>query len=271
MRRSSLQFPMTAQATVMDRVVTRVGGLAPIRCSVCGRMSSAIRFSDNLRESGLCRHCGATNRNRQMAWVAARAAGEVTGQAVRSLADLGARTDLVVYNTESRGALHDQLVAMPGYRCSEYFGPGHAPGELVGGVAHEDLTDLSFPDAAVDLMLSSDVFEHIPDPYRAHAEVHRVLRPGGHHVFTVPFHPSGHLDQVRARITAEGTTEHLAPPIYHDDPTSDGSILVFTIFGLEMLVRLAEVGFSTRLFRLWRPWSGILGPDGFVFDAERIA
>lgn len=255
----------------MDRVVTRVGGIAPIRCPVCGRVSSARRFSDNLRESGLCRHCGATNRNRQLAWVAARAAHEMSGQAVRSLADVSTRTDLVVYNTESRGALHDQLVAMPGYRCSEYFGPGHAPGEVVDDVVHEDLTDLSFADGTVDLMLSSDVLEHIPEPYRAHAEVHRVLRPGGHHVFTVPFHPSGHLDQVRARVGSDGATEHLAPPIYHDDPARDDSILVFTIFGLEMLVRLAELGFSTRLFRLWRPWLGILGPDGFVFDAVRTA
>jgi SAM-dependent methyltransferase len=261
---------MSAQPTVVDRVVTRVGGIAPIRCPVCGRMSSAVRFSDNLRESGLCRHCGATNRNRQLASVAVQAAGDVTGQAFRSLADLAERADLAVYNTESRGALHDQLVVMPGYRCSEYFGPAHAPGELVRGVAHEDLTDLSFADAEVDLMLSSDVFEHIPDPYRAHAEVHRVLRPGGHHVFTVPFHPSGHLDQVRARLRSDGTTEHLAPPIYHADPTNDDSILVFTIFGLEMLVRLADLGFATRLYRLWRPWSGILGPDAFVFDAERI-
>ena len=58
---------------------------------------------------------------------------------------------------------------------------------------------LSYDDASIDLILSSDVFEHVPDPYRAHAEVHRVLRPGGHHVFTVPFHQHAHLDDVRAR------------------------------------------------------------------------
>ena len=269
MIRTNPRFPISAEPGVVDRAVTRLGGIVPIRCPVCGRLSAATGFSDNLRESGLCRHCGATNRNRQIAFVTALAATEQSGSPVKSLAALAARADLVVYNTESRGALHEQLHGMPGYLCSEYFGPGHEPGELVGGVAHQDLTRLSFADASIDYVLSSDVFEHVPDPYRAHAEVHRVVRPGGHHVFTVPFHLDEHLDDVRACIDDNGAIRFLAEPIYHDDPVRDEGVLVFTIFGLEMLVRLAEVGFSTRMYRLSSPWHGIVGPNALVFDAVR--
>lgn len=33
------------------------------------------------------------------------------------------------------------------------------------------------------------VLSHIPSPYQAHYEVRRILKPGGSHVFTVPFSP----------------------------------------------------------------------------------
>jgi hypothetical protein len=89
-------------------------------------------------------------------------------------------------------------------------------------------------------------------------------------VFTVPFHLTGHLDHVRARATEQGRPELLAEPLYHDDPLRDEGVLVYTIFGLEMLVRLAQIGFVTRLYRLWQPWHGIVGPDAIVFDAVKL-
>ena len=249
---NGLRYPITSDLGYTDRVVLRIGTLAPIHCSVCGRVSAARRFSQNLRETGYCARCGATNRNRQVALVACRAASEMCGRTIRALPGLR-DSGIVVYNTESQGALHAQLRTMPGYVSSEY------------------LARLSFPDASIDLVLSSDVFEHVPDPYGAHAEVRRVLRPGGRHVFTVPFHHDehAHLDDVRARSGRNGEPELLAEPIYHADPVRPQGVLVYTIFGLEMLVRLAEVGFDTRMYRLWDPWRGIVGPNAFVFEAVK--
>jgi SAM-dependent methyltransferase len=263
------RYPIPAAPGILDRAVTRVGTIAPMRCPVCGRVTAAHGFSDNLRETGRCRACGATNRNRQVAYVAARAVTEQTGTKVDTLAAVAGLAGLVVYNTEAQGALHDQLHSMPGYLCSEYLGPGHQPGELVGGTTHQDLMALSYADASIDLVLSSDVFEHVPEPYRGHAEIHRVLRPGGHHVFTVPFHQHAHLDDVRARLRDDDEVELLADAIYHDDPVRPEGVLVFTIFGLEMLVRLAELGFDTRMYCLHSTWHGIVGPNALVFDAVR--
>ena len=39
------------------------------------------------------------------------------------------------------------------------------------------------------LLLRLQVFVHIPMPYQAHHELFRILKPGGSHVFTVPFSP----------------------------------------------------------------------------------
>ena len=76
---------------------------------------------------------------------------------------------------------------------------------------------------------------------------------------------------VCAPVGPDGAIEHLAEPIYHDDPIGVGEVLVFTIFGPQMLDRLAEIGFSTRMYHLWKPWRGIVGPDVFVFDAAKRA
>jgi SAM-dependent methyltransferase len=268
--RTSPRYPIPTAPGPVDRAIIRAGALAPMRCPVCGRLSAATGFSENLRETGRCRRCGATNRNRQVAHVAARVVAEMTGAPVASLAAVRDHPELVVYNTEAQGSLHDQLRDLPGYRCSEYLGPGHQPGEVVGDTTHQDLMALSYDDASIDLVLSSDVFEHVPEPYCAHAEVHRVLRPGGHHVFTVPFHQHAHLDDVRARLGHDGEVEHLADAIYHDDPVRPEGVLVFTIFGLEMLVRLAELGFDTSMYCLWDPWHGIVGHNALVFDARRV-
>jgi SAM-dependent methyltransferase len=240
-------------------------------CTVCGAFTRFTIADDNLRESCICASCGATNRHRQIAYVLSDRLSDITGSHVTSATTIpSACPSLAIYNTESRGPLHDHLSKVAGYECSEYFGPAHRSGERVGAILHQDLMQLSFPDASFDLVLSSDVFEHIPEPYRAHQEVARVLKRGGRHIFTVPFHPSGYVDDVRARVDSSGTPKLLAPAIYHHDPVSGKcDVLVYTIFGLEMLVRLSSLGFQTTLYHLTAPWLGILGPNAIVFDAVK--
>jgi SAM-dependent methyltransferase len=42
------------------------------------------------------------------------------------------------------------------------------------------------PDGSLDLVVASEVIEHVIEPGRAVAEFHRVLKPGGHVLITVP-------------------------------------------------------------------------------------
>lgn len=240
-------------------------------CTVCGAFTRFRIEHDNLRETCTCVGCGATNRHRQVAYVLCSALSQKLGKPVAALPSIAhVWPQGAIYNTEARGPTHVRLSSLPGYRASEYFGPAHNSGEAVGPVMHQDLQQLSFADQQFDVVLSSDVFEHIPDPYRAHAEVHRVLKPGGRHVFTVPFYGSGYLDETRARLGALGV-EHLLAPIYHHDPqTGKDDVLVYTIFGLEMLVRLRRLGFETAMYQLSAPWLGILGANALVFEAVKI-
>ena len=106
------------------------------------------------------------------------------------------------------------------------------------------------------------------DPYRAHREVWRVLRPGGRHVFTVPFRETEFLDERRAYVDEHGELVHAREPIFHDDPVRpQQGALVFNIFSLEMLVRLGEIGFDTRMHWLHSPRRGVVGQEATVFEA----
>lgn len=109
---------------------------------------------------------------------------------------------LRILNTESRGALAETLSRgicgwSTGENCpfisSEYFGSTHKAGQFYyyqkqnKHVRHEDLRSTSFDDNSLDLITSTEVFEHIPDPYYAFKEICRILKPKGMHIFTVPF------------------------------------------------------------------------------------
>ena len=50
-----------------------------------------------------------------------------------------------------------------------------------------DITAIPLDNNAVDAILCTEVFEHIPDPLAALREFQRLLKPGGYLVITVPF------------------------------------------------------------------------------------
>ncbi len=264
-----IRFPFfpPRHVAMLDRIARRLGSLR-IRCLVCGALTSIEVAGDNLREACPCPRCGAITRQRQLAYVIGL--GLADGRRLPSLAEVGRRSNIAVYNTECRRGIHEALHRMPGYHCSEYLSPDLTSGSVVDGVEHQDLQALSFPDEAFDLVLSADVLEHVPDPYRAHAEIYRVLRAGGRHVFTVPYVETAALDSVRARVLPDGRMEHLAKPEYHGDPVRpDEGALVFTIFGLEMIVRLGQLGYHVTVHHLHSLRYGILGGNQLVFEAQR--
>lgn len=75
----------------------------------------------------------------------------------------------------------------------QYEGSGNAKG-LQTGIWDTsqidivcDITDVPEPDASFDLILCSEVFEHLPNPLAALDEFARLLKPGGKLIVTAPF------------------------------------------------------------------------------------
>jgi SAM-dependent methyltransferase len=90
----------------------------------------------------------------------------------------GARVVALDLNASDLGGVATMLRAM------DSAGESHQPDTAVAvrGNAHH----LPFPDGAFDLVIASEILEHIPDDAAAIAEAVRVLRPGGRLAVTVP-------------------------------------------------------------------------------------
>jgi SAM-dependent methyltransferase len=128
------------------------------------------------------------------------------------------------------------------------------------GAICQDITRLTYADASLDLIVSSDVLEHVPDAAAAFRESARVLRPGGAHVFTVPPRAA-----TRQRATIEnGRVVHEAPPEYHSDPLDPSGVLAFWDFGPDLAEKFPGTGLDFRV---------TLGPEGadrrIVWEARR--
>lgn len=190
----------------------RVGG-----CPVCEGRSVFVRFGADVRETDNCLRCWTTPRQRAV-WVEL---GRL----------LGPLSELAVHESSPGGALSTRLAeACPGYVASQWFADVPS-GRLVGGVRREDLQEQTFEDESFDLVLTQDVFEHVHDPRAAFVEVLRTLRPGGVHVFTVPWDRTA---PTRRRVeVVDGELVHLLPPVYHENPLEGGS-LVITDWGSDL-------------------------------------
>lgn len=201
--------------------------IKPFRCPLCG--PSLLVQLDTDEIAVRCAKCGATP-------IAMSIASVIRAQ----IPNLGTAK---VYELSARGPLHRFLQReASSLACSQYV-EGKVPGSEVGGVRVEDVQCLTFGASSFDVCTSTEVFEHVPDDRRAFGEMHRVLRPGGVLVFTVPIA----LDaKTRERaIIADGTLVHRMPPEYHVDPaTGHEPVLAFRDYGGDIVSRLTEAGFA---------------------------
>jgi SAM-dependent methyltransferase len=153
---------------------------------------------------------------------------------------------LIIYEAQSTGVIHDCLKNLSGYHCSEYF-DDIKPGALdQNGILCQDLQKLTFSDSLFDLVITQDVFEHIQEPEKAFAEICRILKPGGFHIFTIPYHEG---KKTLRRITfEEGKRTILYPEVYHGDPLRERGAAVYTDFGEDFVTMLESQGFVTEAF-----------------------
>jgi SAM-dependent methyltransferase len=169
---------------------------------------------------------------------------------------------IAIYELSATGALHRWMhKRFTNLTVSEYFDDA-TPGEVRGEVQNQDVERLTFPDASFDLVTSTEVFEHVPDDAQGFREVFRVLRPGGMHAFTVPLADVPSTVE-RARRLPDGTIEHLTEPEYHGDRYRGlGKVLAFRTYGLDVVDRMAAVGFHASIARITSRRNGI--PHGKV-------
>lgn len=140
---------------------------------------------------------------------------------------------LAIHESSPSGAASEKI-ARECRRCVQtHWFPGVPRGAIRDGYRCEDLEQQTFGDAAFDLVVSQDVMEHVLDPGRGFAEIARTLKPGGAHVFTVPwFYWKPTL--VRAARDEAGGVRHCETPDYHGNPIDANGSLVVTEWGADL-------------------------------------
>jgi GT2 family glycosyltransferase/glycosyltransferase involved in cell wall biosynthesis/SAM-dependent methyltransferase len=220
------------------------------RCGVCGSAHVLdVSEEKNRRESFVCKNCYSLARTEALGRVLR---DRLAGSGEASLAEVAERGfSQSIHEFGFVGSIVEALHGQPRFTTSDYFDdvPKGTFGPL--GVRCEDLTQLTFEDSSFDVVISQDVLEHVPDPRKAFSEIARVLKPGGSHVFTIPYSPLLGTSVTRA---------------YHGDPVRAEGALVFTDFGADLSAMLEDAGL--RLIQHEVPLLGGLSTDVvLVFEA----
>ena len=296
---------MTTLAGVLDRVrrlirappaaPARAGALAlPGRCNICGERT-VFTYTDPalFREELLCGGCRATSRYRSIARGLLESFDRLAGVRAASLSRLPRRAGrgVSVYDTQipfDNGAsaypipwLLDAApwidLSVSTYRPSEPEGAALAlDGRPLprARATNQNLERLTFPDASFDVVVTSDVMEHVRLDDLAHREIRRVLRPGGFYVFTVPhFRDRETLVRVRIADPADPSKDvDELPREYHGDANSeDGRSLAYRGYGTDLDATLERLGFEVRYEKADRSELGILNTELFLCRVVREA
>jgi SAM-dependent methyltransferase len=217
------------------------------QCRCCGKPSIFLQFSEG-EEFRFCMSCRANLRY------------EMLAEYLRSKYTHIESLNVLEFDPDS--PLQPILRKAKTY-VRTYFDPGVAINtSRADGALMADVTRLQFPNKFFDLIVSSEVLEHVPDLHAAFSEIHRVLRPGGVHIFTVP--PAKVTKKLA--LVENGKIKHLVhPPEYHGDPLGKGGILAFWHLGPEFPQWFSECGLEFEV---------VMGPEGkderIIWRARRL-
>ncbi len=263
-------LPVIAERKAWERTLIRsepryfIGGF----CEVCRKQ---VRFlvdyqhsdgiTPNFRERLACSSCGLNNRLRFMIGMVRN---EIQHRGCKDVYLYEQVTSFYAFVLNMRRTWAFNLIG------SEYLGHDQSGGAVVGGLRHEDALNLTLENASQDLIVSCDVYEHVPDFEKAMCEAFRVLRSGGRLLFSVPFNALASQTSIRASVEMSRIT-HRMDPVYHGNPVSSRGSLVFFDFGWDMIGTCQAKGFSdVYMLAYYGPEAGYIGNGmQYIFVAEK--
>ena len=256
-------------------------------CNVCGN-DTRFFYKDQAhwRETLICEFCLTTSRYRSIARGMLKAIAGLSGVEVESLAALERITGndkIRIYDTQPPFYFKHCAYPLPDLlkrnRRIEVelsqFKPQLPFGEILSsGVTNQNLESLTFPDSSVDMVITSDVMEHVRLDDKAHREIHRVLRLGGAYIFTVPHDRNMDASLIRVQVTDPDDPSKDIPlldPEYHGDANSDGGrgSLSYRVYGRDLDDALTKIGFDVAYSREDIPELGIL--DTELYYCRKVA
>ncbi len=217
-------------------------------CTVCGQWTRFLNVSKSIRETYRCDNCKASLRERVLAEAIISIYGKGQCDNIRSLANENETfIDLQILHPGLIGAIRNEISSLKGYYQSNYW-LGTSPKEGKVIVPHQDLMSLTLESNSFDLVITSDIMEHIRKPWLAFTEIKRILRMGGSHIFTVSSIAPLRKKTIMHVDTSSGSDVLISEPMYHGDGQG-GKSLLYTTFGADMISSLEEIGFLTHVIR----------------------
>lgn len=218
-------------------------------CPLCG-FGIAVRLCDS--DIGVrCLRCGAS------------AVAQSLGAVITSLAvDLAGSC---VYELSAQGPIVDFLHARARQLITSELLDGVPVGETRAGIRCENVESLTFADRTFDLCTSTEVFEHVADDAAGFGEIHRVLKPGGYLVMTVPLSDAAQTLERTAVI--DGRRVNTLPAEYHADRFRGTRVFCYRNYGRDILERVRRAGFVRA--DLVRPELRLFGHARCVIVAEK--
>lgn len=250
------------------------------RCNICGKFTTFFcPDRAHYRESLNCAECLTTSRYRSLAQGILRAVNDLTGVKVKSIADLalsGGYAPLKIYDTQVPFYTETNAYPIPDLlsKCkwievqkSIYLPQQQLGSHIAPDITNQNLEGLTFLDNTFDIVITSDVMEHVRLDDKAHREIRRILKPDGVYCFTVPHFRDKRETMVRVAVTdASDPAKDLfvMDKEYHGDANSaEGAALSYRTYGTDLDEKLRELGFTVDYSNRDCPEMGIMMSELF--------
>ncbi len=224
-------------------------------CLICESNTNFIEFGPWLRDQYRCKTCKSIPRQRALI--------SVLNQSFPQW------RDLMIHESSPGGRSSDYIRRLCQQYSASQFYTDKPLGTKVEDFTCQDLSKLTFESNSFDVLITQDVFEHVLHPEPAFSEIARVLKPGGAHIFTMPWYPELKTTRVRA-IEQDGTVIPLEEPMYHRNPISEEGSLVTRDWGLDFTdIILKSSGLFTTIHLIRDRHLGIDGKFLEVFVSRK--
>ena len=194
-------------------------------CTCCNNYTSFTSKNSWLRDFYLCDKCGSIPRERHLAYI------------IEQIFPDYSQIKIHESSPGSRGISEKLRKHCVNYLPSQYFSDNIC--DTVNGIKNIDLQKQNFEDQVFDLVITQDVFEHIPQPKLAIREIQRTLKPGGYMISTIPLVNKFNPTEQRARYN-NNKIEYLYEAEYHGNPIDEKGSLVFWHYGYDIASKFIE-------------------------------
>lgn len=225
-------------------------------CPVCGERTLFFKTGDWLRDHFFCVRCRSIPRGRALFLVLSE--------------QFPNWRELIIHESSPGSPTYEFFSAANANYVPTRFFPNIAPGTTHHGFRCEDLARQTFGNETFDMVVTQDVLEHLLEPGAAFREIARTLKPGGVHLFTVPWY---HWQETRIRARMNNNViEYLETPEYHDNLVDAKGALVVTEWGKDLCDTIyASSGMTTTVVRIFDRRCGIEAQFIEVFISRKYA